>query len=70
MKTYVRNFAPALVGIFFVTIGAPWLDAQITNPIRAHIDHSFVISDKTLPPGEYTFRIMQGSDLYGDDREQ
>ena len=63
MKTYEEDFAPVLVSIFFVTAGAPWFDARITNPIRAHIDHSFVIGDKTLPPGEYTFRIMQGSNL-------
>lgn len=38
-------------------------NAQITNEIRAHLDHSFVIGEKTLPPGEYTFRISQGSNL-------
>jgi hypothetical protein len=42
---------------------APPLNAQITNPIRAHVDHSFMIGDKTLPPGDYTFRIENGSDI-------
>jgi len=44
------------VALFLGTLGAPWLSAQVTNDIKAHIDHSFVIGDKTLPPGDYTFR--------------
>lgn len=43
--------------------GAASLQAQITNPIMAHVDHSFMIGDKTLPPGDYTFRIEGNSDL-------
>jgi hypothetical protein len=63
MKSPVRTLALAAVSLFLVTAGAPWLKSQITNDIRAHIDHSFMIGDKTLPPGDYTFRMMQGSDL-------
>ena len=63
MKSHLRILTPVLVSSFFLTIGAPWLSAQITNAIQSHIDHSFMIGDKTLPPGEYTFRMMEGSDL-------
>jgi len=38
------------------------VNAQITNAIQAHVDHSFVIGDQTLPPGEYTFRMTTDPD--------
>ena len=60
MRT-LKTFAPILTGLCFAT--ALSLDAQITNPIQAHVDHSFVIGDKTLPPGDYTFRIERNSNL-------
>jgi len=63
MKSTVRTLALTAVSLFLVTAGAPWLKSQITNDIRAHVDHSFMIGDKTLPPGDYTFRMMQGTDL-------
>jgi hypothetical protein len=63
MKRHLRTLAPVLISLFFVTAGAPWVNAQITNEIRAHLDHSFVIGNTTLPPGDYTFRMVQDSDL-------
>jgi hypothetical protein len=60
MKNHLRTLAPALVSLLFVTAAAPWLNAQIMNPIRAHVEHN---GNTTLPPGEYTFRMMQDSDL-------
>jgi hypothetical protein len=63
MKSPVKTFAPALISLLLVTAGAARLHAQITNPIQAHIDHSFLIGDKTLPPGDYTFRVEENSDL-------
>jgi hypothetical protein len=63
MKINLRSLTPVLVGLLFVTPGALWLNAQITNEIRTHIDHSFVIGNTTLPPGEYTFRMVPNSDL-------
>ncbi len=63
MKSHLRTLAPVLVSLFLITAGAAWLNAQITNAIRAHIDHSFVIGNTTLPPGDYTFRVRQDSDL-------
>jgi len=63
MKNHLRRFAPALTIFVFVTAGATWANAQITNAIQAHVNHSFMIGDKTLPPGEYTFRIENNSDL-------
>ncbi len=63
MKSYVRRLAPMLAGFCFAAAGALSLNAQITNAIKAHVNHSFVIGDKTLPPGEYTFRVVKNSDL-------
>ncbi len=63
MKSYIRRLAHVLPGLFFAAVGAAHLNAQITNAIQAHINHSFVIGDKTLSPGEYTFRIVKNSDL-------
>jgi hypothetical protein len=63
MKNHVRRLTPVLAGLFFLISGGSWLGAQITNPIDAHINHSFVVGDKTLPPGEYTFRIESNTDL-------
>jgi hypothetical protein len=63
MKSQARTLAPVLASVFFVAAGGACLNAQITNAIQAHVDHSFVIGDKTLPPGQYTFRIMNNSDL-------
>ena len=56
MKRHVRTLAPVLI-VFFAVAGAQALNAQIINAIQAHIDHTFVIGDKSLPPGEYTFRM-------------
>ena len=63
MKSQVNMLAPILVSLLFVTVGAPRLNAQITNEIRARVNHSFIIGNTTLPPGEYTFRMMQDSEL-------
>ena len=63
MKCHLRTLAPALASLLFVAAGAPWLHGQIADAIRAHVDHSFIIGNTTLPPGEYAFRMMQDSDL-------
>ena len=61
MKRHVRTLAPVLIA-FFAVAGAQALNAQIINAIQAHVDHSFVIGDKSLPPGEYTFRMTTDPD--------
>ena len=61
MKIHVRTLAPLLLA-FFSVAGAQCLNAQIINAIQTHVDHSFVIGDKTLPPGEYTFRMTTDPD--------
>ena len=61
--THLKTLAPALTALLFAAAGALSLNAQITNPIRAHINHSFVVADKTLPPGEYTFRMERNAGL-------
>ena len=60
---FLMTLAPVLVSFFLLALSTPWLNAQITNAIQAHIDHAFVIGNTTLPPGEYTFRMMQNSEL-------
>jgi hypothetical protein len=62
MKNPLSVLTPVLAGLLLFLPGAAWLAAQVTNPIRAHVDHSFVIGDKTLPAGDYTFRIEGNSD--------
>lgn len=63
MKSHFRRLAIVLFSLFLVTAAAPWLKAQITSEVRAHIDHSFVVGDTTLPPGEYIFRMLNSTDL-------
>jgi hypothetical protein len=63
MKRHLTVLAPILVGSLFVLVSAQWVRAQITNEIQAHIDHSFIIGNTTLPPGDYTFRMEQDSEL-------
>ena len=62
MISRLRTLMPA-VSILFLTAGAWGLNAQIMDPIQAHVDHNFIIGVTTLPPGDYTFRIMQDSEL-------
>jgi len=63
MRSPLKRLAPVLAGSFFFMAGALGLNAQITNAIQARINHSFMIGDKSLPPGQYTFRMENGSDL-------
>jgi hypothetical protein len=53
----------ALSSSLLMMLGAQLSNAQITNQIDAHINHKFVISNTTLPPGHYTFHMLQGSDM-------
>ena len=61
MKRHFRTLAPAVIA-FFAVASAQTVNAQIIDTIQAHVDHSFVIGDKTLPPGEYTFRMTTNPD--------
>jgi hypothetical protein len=63
MKKPLRILAPVLLSFIFVIPSATLLKAQIAHIIQAHIDHSFVIGNTTLPPGDYTFQMMQNTDL-------
>lgn len=63
MNTHFRKFAPILLGLFFATVGASQAHAQITQEVRAHLNHSFVIGNTTLPPGDYTFQTEENSEL-------
>ncbi len=63
MKNYLLPVGTSLTALVLIGLAAQPVNAQITNEIRAHVDHSFIIGDKTLPPGEYTFRISQASNL-------
>ena len=61
MKRHVRTLMPVLIALF-AGAGAQWLNAQIVDAIHARVDHSFVIGDQTLPPGDYTFRVTTNPD--------
>jgi hypothetical protein len=63
MTIRAGTLVPILVTLLLATIGARLTNGQITNPIEAHIDHRFIIGNTTLPPGDYTFRMLQDSDL-------
>ena len=63
MRIQTKTFLPALFSAVLMTVGAESMSAQIVNPIVAHINHSFSIGDVTLPPGQYTFQMLSGSDL-------
>lgn len=60
MKGYLRTSALIL---FVVAAAVRCINAQVVNDIRAHLDHSFVIGNTTLPPGDYTFHLSSSSDL-------
>lgn len=62
MNMQLRMVAPVFAGFALAALTAPLINAQITNQIQAHIAHSFMIGDNTLPPGDYTFRIENNSD--------
>jgi hypothetical protein len=53
----------AAVVLFTAITTVQLSDAQITNQIQANISHPFVIGNTTLPPGQYDFRMLPGSDL-------
>jgi len=61
MKRHIKTLAPVLI-TFFAVAGVQILNAQIINAIQAHVEHSFVIGDKTLPAGDYTFRMTTDPD--------
>src|SRR5690242_18604116 len=53
------------VGFFLFApfLAADLSNAQIVNQVDVDMSHSFMITSKTLPPGKYSFRMGQGSDL-------
>lgn len=63
MISRIKTLMPAAATILFLTAGASGLNAQITDPVKAHVDHNFIIGNTTLPPGDYTFQIQQDSGL-------
>jgi len=54
----------ALFSVVCLSILAiPAAQAQITLPLKADIQHQFTVGQTTLPPGEYVFRMLEGSSL-------
>lgn len=62
MKTFGIGLTTVAIGLFVAAMSVPWASAQVQNTVRAHIDHSFVIGNTTLPPGDYSFRNVQKED--------
>ena len=48
---------PMFTGLLLVAVTARNSNAQITVPVQAEINHSFVAVAKTLPAGQYTFLV-------------
>jgi hypothetical protein len=46
-----------------LVLAAPFVDAQIMDQIDADVHHSFIVGNATLPPGQYVFRMMPGTDM-------
>ena len=63
MNTKLRLLSIVSAGFVFAATATPRSNAQIMNAIKVHLDHSFVVDNTTLPPGQYTFRMMHNSDL-------
>jgi len=57
MKNYWKAPLSILAGILFVLAARTPARAQIIGQVKANINHTFMIGDKTLPPGAYTFRM-------------
>ncbi len=63
MSIHLTKAAGFILTLLCLTVAAPLLNAQIANAIRAHIGHSFIVGNTTYPAGEYTFRMLPGSDI-------
>jgi hypothetical protein len=63
MKHNLVTSVLSSVPLFFLAGSSQLLNAQITSEISAHLDHSFIIGDMTLPPGDYTFRVIGENSL-------
>ncbi len=57
MRSHLKMWIPVTAVLFLPVAGA-----QVQDTIRAHVDHSFMIGDTTLPAGDYTFRNVQKED--------
>jgi hypothetical protein len=60
MRTHLCTLTVTLLAL---AAAAQWANGQVTDAIRAHVNHSFIIGNQSLPPGDYTFRIESNSDL-------
>lgn len=63
MKRNQRFVISVLIGCMWMAAFVAGLRAQITNMIQAQINHSFVVGDKTLPPGAYSFLVQSDGNL-------
>lgn len=63
MKRHLGKFGPTLVAGLVLAAAGSLLNGQITNRIVANVNHSFMIGDKMLPAGTYTFRMEPSSEL-------
>ena len=63
MRIRLTTLSAIMAALLFMIPGASRLHAQIVDQVRAHIEHSFVIGNTALPPGDYTFSMMSDSQL-------
>ena len=62
-RNHTRMIWLTASSFFVLTMGAQLSNAQIANAIKANVAHRFTVGTATLPPGHYTFRVLQGTDM-------
>jgi len=59
---HIQSAVLVAVAITLAFFADPIGHAQIVGQVAADIHHSFIVGNATLPPGNYVFRMLSGSD--------
>lgn len=63
MSRLFRSILRTAAAMLFTIVWAQLASAQITNQVRVTMSHPFIVGEKTLPPGQYTLRVVSNSDM-------
>ncbi|MFP5275537.1 MAG: hypothetical protein ACLGPM_00355 [Acidobacteriota bacterium] len=55
-------FALAATALLLLVLTTPAAHAIINSTVQARLTHPFIVGNTTLPPGEYDFRMVHGTD--------